>query len=146
MKKFLSMALAGLVLLGGCTSVNGALNLSPSVQSSLTNIGTFTMADLQNADKIALAQTPQDQLGHQCFVGLEAFVTNAQAGLAANSGMTVSGAFSALEAARAAANTGSNAISPAVLQPLELACGPLVIDVQNTPAVFLANLAAFGVK
>ena len=145
------LLLASFVAVSGCaatTSATGAVSvaLAPSVTTSLNNVGNFTLADLQNADKIALAQTPVDTQGDACYKGLEVFVQSQQATVNSASGVTVSGAFSVLEATRAAASSGANVISSTQIKTLENACGPLVIDIQNTPAVFLANLAALGVK
>ena len=140
---------ASLVAISGCaatTSATGAVSvaLAPSVTTSLNNLGNFTLQDLQNADKIAVSIN--DTQGDSCYKGLEAFVTTQQANVNSASGVTVSGAFSALEAARSAAVSGANVVSTTQIKTLENACGPLVIDIQNTPAVFLANLAALGVK
>lgn len=143
--RFYLLTMAGMLAfaLCACSTINQVA--SPSLQTSLSQIGAFTVKDLQNADAIAQAQTPPDVIGHTCYVGLIAFV-QAQQVTTGQPQLTVSGAFSAFETARATVNNGVTLISKAQLQTLELACGPLVLDLQNQAALFVANLAALGVK
>ena len=143
LKPIIAACLAS-VMLAGCASgpLPNTLILDPSLATSLNNIGSFTLADLANADAIALKAG--DQQGHQCYVGLEVFVAAQQASVNGAATNTVSGAFSAFEAARTAAQGGQQLISQATLTALENACGPLVVDVQNTPAKFMAALAGLG--
>jgi len=131
--------------LSACAS-NGAGGItgSPSLQQSVAKIANFAVADLENADAIAIAN--KDTMASNCFEGLETFVKQQQAiasGLTTN---PVSGAFSAFEQGRVSLQDSTNLISQSQVQALEQACGPLQVDVQNQPALFLANLAAFGVK
>jgi hypothetical protein len=140
---------ASAFMLSACASTPSSGGSAPapqSLQSALQQLGQFTLTDLQNADAIAQAQTPPDQIGHTCYVGLEQFVMNQQAVVGPN--VTVSGAFSALEAGRAALSTANNLTSSLgpTIKNLELACVPLVIDTQNNAILFLGSLAAFGVK
>ncbi len=131
-------------VLGGCSSTGGGIVGAPALQDSIKQIGAFTIADLQNADAIALAQNPPDLMADACYKGITVFVQQEQSaagGLASN---TVSGAFSAFEQARAGLNAANGAISRAQIQALETACGPLQIDVQNNAAAFLAGVAALG--
>jgi hypothetical protein len=140
-------ALAALSLgLAACTGSlsTGGLSLAPSAQTSLQQIGAFTIADLQNADHIALGQNPPDQLADTCYRGLITFVQTQQAAVGAAAGNTVSGAFSAFETARITAQFGNTAISKATIQPLEVACAPLVQDTINDQTQFLASLASLG--
>ena len=126
--------------IAGCST----LPATPSLQQSLTNIGKFTIADLENADAIATAQTPPDLIADQCFTGLISFVTAQQQ--TARGQMTVSGAFSVFEAGRATIISSMSPASRMQLQNLELACGPLIIDAQNQTAGFVAAIATLGIK
>jgi predicted small secreted protein len=111
-----------------------------------TGLGATTVADLQVADKIALAEMPPDAFQDQCYKALIGFVQAQQAQDAAYAGLTVNGVFSALAAVQAGQAQTMNVLSPATVAPIELGCGPLLIRLQNTPAAFLASLAAIGVK
>lgn len=144
MKATIPILILTAVALSGCAGslTSGGLTVSPSVSSSLQNIGAFTMTDLQNADKIAVAN--KDTLADTCFLGLEAFVAEQQAMVGGLTTNTVSGAFSAVEQARVGANGLTNAISKTQIQALETACAPLVADQLNDQAAFLANIASLG--
>ena len=142
---FISLALAAAVSLGGCVSNgagSGSISLNPAIGTSLKKLGDFTITDLQNADAIAVKSN--DTLGHQCYPVLTAFVQAQQNSVAGAGTNTVSGAFSAFEAARTAANAGAQLISKSDLTMLESACGGLVQDTINTPANFMAALAGLG--
>ena len=142
-KKLFAVVLI-LPLLAGCVSVGNVLKEDPNVNQSLQNIGNFTMADLQNADAIAVKSN--DVLAHQCFTGLEIFVAAQQASQGGASTNTVSGAISAFEVARTSLQAGNQLIDKATITSLEQACGPLQIDIRNNAAAFIAGLAALGIK
>ncbi len=129
-------------LLSACASSGDGISLAPSVQTSIAAIGTFTVSDLQNADAIAVKNN--DALGDQCYRGLIVFVQDEQGSVGSLAAGTVSGAFSAFEQGRVALKGATSAISQTQLTSLEQACGPLVVDVQNNTAAFLANVAALG--
>src|ERR1700721_1671259 len=142
MLRIAGLALIAALGLSGCGTTAGIPLLSPSAQTSLNNIGTFTLADLANANKIALAQipqTPQTQMDEQCFAALTLFVQNQQATVNTAGGLNVSGAFSAFEVARVGAADINSANLKAVIAPLEQGCGGTVVDTQNDIAGFLAN-------
>lgn len=140
------LCLVGLFLasaLSGCAANStGGLSLDPNITTSLNNIGTFTLTDLSNANNIALANN--DQIGSQCFITLSTFVKEAQVSVNGAGSQTVSGAFSALEATYAASQSGSTLLSQANLNAFYVGCGPLLARVNNTPAAFLAQVAALG--
>lgn len=137
-------ALALATLLTACASSPAGLTLAPSVTDAVKRVGDFTIADLQNADAIAVAAG--DSQAHLCYPALITFVQAQQVKAAGLSTQTVSGAFSAFEAARTAVSGAESVISTQDLKTLENSCGPLIVDVQNTPAKFLASLAALGIK
>ena len=144
MKKLLFVAALAVGLSGCASNSAGNLVLDPSLQTSLNTLGSFTIADLQNADAIAVKAN--DTLGHQCYPALIIFVQAQQNSVNGAATNTVSGAFSAFEASRTAAQGGAQLISQQTLTALESACGGLVQDTMNTPAKFLAALAGLGVK
>lgn len=137
--------MAGMALTACASVTQSAQSLTaPSVATSLNQIGSFTITDLQNADAMAVAKG--DAMGDACFKGLIGFVQTQQAQVNGAASQTVSGAFSAFEAGRLAVNSATGLVSAATLQPLETACGPLVVDTENQPALFLGQLAALGIK
>lgn len=147
MLRRLAALISAAVILSGCVSgpVQNGINtliLDPKINDSVQKLGSFTIIDLQNADAIAVKAG--DSLAHACFPTLIAFVQGIQASTNGAAGNTVSGAFSAFEAARTAASGGAALVSAADVKMLETACGPLIVDVQQTPARFMANLANFG--
>jgi len=143
LKRFVALASAA-AMLSACTAgpIANTLILDPSINSSVQALGNFTVTDLTNADAIAVKSG--DTLAHQCFPVLIAFVQAQQAASNGAAGNTVSGAFSAFEAARTAAQGGATLISQSTLTGLESACGGLVQDVVNTPTKFMAALAGLG--
>jgi len=145
-KQLLALALIT-PLLGAC--VNGPLQngiktlvLDPKINDTVQKLGAFTVQDLDNADAIAVKAN--DSLAHMCFPVLKAFVLTIQARTNGAAGNTVSGAFSAFEAARTAVNGGADLVSKQDVTMLEAACGGLVQDTANTPAKFMAALAGLG--
>ena len=141
-----SVALASLigmsVLFSACAS--SGVGISPSIGSSLNTIGKFVIADLQNADEIALAQVPPDAIAHTCYVAIEAFVQNRRTALNNTSKQSVSGAFSGFEVSRASLQNTEGLISKAQREALEVGCAPLVLDTQNDVAGFLTSLIGLG--
>ena len=108
-------------------------NAKPSVtqaqQNPLIVVRQFTIADLQAALADAQAQTPPDTVAVNCYTALIPFVqSQAQNPLPAGAGV-----FQALQKARDAKAYLANIQSPTgPLASLNIACAPLVLDVQNT--------------
>ncbi|HVC54962.1 MAG TPA: hypothetical protein VND95_03350 [Stellaceae bacterium] len=127
----------GLALsLAGC-AVNPQTGLPTSgAADPLATLGKFTLTDLQNADKLALASN--DGVAHTCFAYLIPVVTQAQAAQG-GPGLPVSGAFSAFEAGRVAINNGKSLLT-GVPSALNVACAPLVLDAANTVFALAAKV------
>jgi hypothetical protein len=110
-----------------------AASTRPSVtqaqQNPLIVVRQFTIADLQAALADAQAQTPPDIVAVNCYTALIPFVqSQAQNPLPAGAGV-----FQALQKARDAKAYLANIQSPTgPLASLNIACAPLVLDVQNT--------------
>jgi len=110
-----------------------AVNTRPSVTQAQENplivVRQFTVADLQAALADAQAQTPPDTVAVNCYTALIPFVqSQAQNPLPAGAGV-----FQALQKARDAKAYLANIQSPTgPLASLNIACAPLVLDVQNT--------------
>jgi len=110
-----------------------AVSTRPTVtqaqQNPLIVVRQFTIADLQAALADAQAQTPPDTVAANCYTALIPFVqTQAQNPLPAGAGV-----FQALQKARDAKAYLANIQSPTgPLASLNIACAPLVLDVQNT--------------
>jgi hypothetical protein len=98
-------------------------------QNPLIVVRQFTIADLQAALADAQAQTPPDTVAANCYTALIPFVqSQAQNPLPAGAGV-----FQALQKARDAKAYLANIQSPTgPLASLNIACAPLVLDVQNT--------------
>ena len=98
-------------------------------QNPLIVVRQFTIADLQAALADAQAQTPPDIVAVNCYTALIPFVqSQAQNPLPAGAGV-----FQALQKARDAKAYLANIQSPTgPLASLNIACAPLVLDVQNT--------------
>ena len=98
-------------------------------QNPLVVVRQFTIADLQAALADAQAQTPPDTVAVNCYTALIPFVqSQAQNPLPAGAGV-----FQALQKARDAKAYLANIQSPTgPLASLNIACAPLVLDVQNT--------------
>jgi peptidoglycan hydrolase-like protein with peptidoglycan-binding domain len=130
--------LATILLLGACASQPAQVSVqSPVVvtsgtpaatpaQSQLAKLQAFTLADLQAANADALAQSPPDVTSSQCYTYLIAFLPTIQGA----SGTKTVGAIMAFQKARDLVNGVQG--SGASLKKLNLACAPLVIDVQTT--------------
>ena len=142
-KRFVALAAAS-VMLTACASgpIPNTLILDPSLATSLNTLGSFTIADLQNANAIAIKAN--DTLAMACYPALIVFVQGQQNSVNGAATNTVSSAFSAFEATRTAAQGGAALISQSTLTALESACGGLVQDTVNTPARFMAALAGLG--
>lgn len=104
--------------------------------SPLAQLSSFTVTDLQNADKIAVANG--DTLGHACYPALIQFIQSLPA---ASTGGTVSGAISAFETARAARLKLQGVVAAGLPDYLKLGCSPLVLD-EQTLLVKLGALSA----
>ena len=110
-----------------------AASARPSVtqaqQNPLIVVRQFTVADLQAALADAQAQTPPDTVAVNCYTALIPFVqSQTQNPLPAGAGV-----FQALQKARDAKAYLANIQSPTgPLASLNIACAPLVLDVQNT--------------
>lgn len=98
-------------------------------QNPLIVVREFTVADLQAALADAQAQSPPDTVAANCYTALIPFVqAQAQNPLPAGAGV-----FQTLQKARDAKAYLANIQSPTgPLASLNIACAPLVLDVQNT--------------
>lgn len=98
-------------------------------QNPLIVVRQFTVADLQAALADAQSQSPPDTVAANCYAALIPFVqSQAQNPLPAGAGV-----FQALQKARDAKAYLANIQSPTgPLASLNIACAPLVLDVQNT--------------
>ena len=138
MKK--ELALLSLVALAACAGVNS--NVATSVGSSTDPaqvVSTFVVADLQAADKTALATG--DTHGAQCFEYLIPKVQALQAAQAAGKTNTA-GVISAAEV-----TNGMTVILNNAKTGLSGACAPWVLDgitTANQLAAKFANMAAAG--
>lgn len=118
--------------LGGCappvtTTTTDAAGVKTTVTTGggpLASLSAFTVADLQNADKIAVAA--KDVLAHACYPALIVWIQSLPS---ASASTTVSGAVSAFELARVTriGLTGSGGIPDSV----KLGCGGLLMDEQT---------------
>jgi hypothetical protein len=105
----------------------GATVAAPAApQSQLAQLQAFTLADLKAANADALAQSPPDVTSSQCYSFLIGFIPTLPS---AQQGQTV-GAVMAFQKLRDLKNGVTN--SGGALKSLNLACAPLVIDVQST--------------
>lgn len=104
-------------------------SVTQAQQNPLIVVRQFTVADLQAALADAQAQTPPDTVAVNCYTALIPFVqSQAQNPLPAGAGV-----FQALQKARDAKAYLANIQSPTgPLASLNIACAPLVLDVQNT--------------
>lgn len=149
------LACLALLATAGCTSASapppavatGApVSLVPAAPAvdPLTQLHDFTVADLRAASADAKAQNPPDTAAAQCYdflaVALPSFPS-----LAPGSAGAAIGAVLAFQKARDLAN---GTVNPnGALSQLNLACAPLVIDVQTTVNKLLlvgAGTAATG--
>ena len=98
-------------------------------QNPLAVLQQFTVADLQAALADAKAQTPPDTVAANCYTALIPFVqSQVQNPLPSGAGV-----FQALQKARDAKAYLANIPSPTgPLAGLNIACAPLVLDVQST--------------
>ena len=130
------LAVAAVLGLSACAS-SGTTPTNPVSQfnQALAQIGTFTIADLQAADAEAVAAN--DVEAHACFPALVQFV---QSFPVANGTQTISGAFSAFEAARITRIQVQGAVSAGVPTYLKMGCSALVLDEQT----FVLKLAALA--
>jgi hypothetical protein len=125
------IVLCAVVILSGCAPP--AANTTTG--NPLANLSAFTVADLQNADKIAVANN--DALAHACYPALIAWIQSLPS---ATQGTTVSGAVSAFELARTTRIGATTGIPNAV----KLGCGGLLID-EQTLLLKLGAMAATSV-
>ena len=104
-------------------------SVTQAQQNPLIVVRQFTIADLQAALADARAQSPPDTVAVNCYTALIPFVqSQAQNPLPAGAGV-----FQALQKARDAKAYLANIQSPTgPLASLNIACAPLVLDVQNT--------------
>lgn len=109
----------------------GTLTTTTAQKNPLLVLQTFTITDLQNALADAQAQTPPDTVAATCYQALIPLVQNANGakGLIPKS----LGAVQVLQKARDAKQFLATLNSPTgPLAGLNVACAPLVLDVQTT--------------
>lgn len=137
------LAVFGAGLLAACSAspggVSGGSVAAPAAATGgvdpLAQLSAFTLTDLANADKIAVAQG--DAIGHACFPALSTFVASIPAPPSLGG---VSGGVSAFELARSTRLKVQGTAMAGVPDYLKLACAALVVDEQT----FLASLAGIG--
>jgi len=130
-KALLSTIFAGLFALSACSGAHVGVTAGDPA-AALSQIGAFTVTDLQAADADAVLHN--DVIAHACYPALIKFVQSSPLN---NPTTTVVGAFSAFQAAR---DIKTNVTGFTVPDYLKLGCAPLVMDVQT----FLIQLAAIG--
>lgn len=107
----------------------GKVTQAAAVNNPLAALQTFTVDDLQAALTDAQAQVPPDQAAINCYTALIPIV---QTGVA-NPLPQGLGGFQLLQKLRDAKAAAANIQSPSgPLAQLNIACAPLVLDVQNT--------------
>lgn len=117
--------------LGGCappvtTTTTDAAGVKTTVTTGtgpLASLSAFTVADLQNADKIAVAA--KDVLAHACYPALIVWIQSLPS---ASASTTVSGAVSAFELARV---TRIGLTGSSIPDSVKLGCGGLLMDEQT---------------
>jgi hypothetical protein len=110
-------------------TVSSKPTVAQAQQNPLLVLQQFTVADLQAALADAQAQTPPDTAAVTCYTALIPFVQSQ----VQNPLPTGAGVFQALQKARDAKAYLANIQSPTgPLAGLNIACAPLVLDVQNT--------------
>ena len=122
-------------------AVSGKPTVTQAQQNPLIVVRQFTIADLQAALADAQAQTPPDTVAVNCYTALIPFVqSQAQNPLPAGAGV-----FQALQKARDAKAYLANIQSPTgPLASLNIACAPLVLDVQNTLVTLGVSVGAIA--
>lgn len=91
----------------------------------------FKVADLQAAEKMALAQTPPDTTAARCYEALIPFVQQVSTKLTAPS--QIAGGFSAFQAARNGSTLVKEGLAGTLIPPeINDACAPLVLDAAAT--------------
>lgn len=107
----------------------GSVSQAAATNNPLLALQTFTVNDIQAALDDANAQTPPDQAAINCYTALIPIV---QSGVA-NPLPKGLGGFQLLQKLRDAKAAAANIQSPSgPLAQLNIACAPLVLDVQNT--------------
>lgn len=136
-------AFAIALALSACVTTPQGLQLSPTLSSVLDKFGTFTLADIDNADAMAARQVQTDRvkMDRTCFAAMRVFVGNQQQIVGALKANTVSGAISAFEAARIGAGDLQAQAIDAQIIPLENGCAPMIQDSKRDVAGFLGELA-----
>jgi hypothetical protein len=110
-------------------AVSSKATVAQAQQNPLVVLRQFTVADLQTALADAQAQTPPDTVAVTCYTALIPFVQSQMQ----NPLPTGAGVFQALQKARDAKAYLANIQSPTgPLAGLNIACAPLVLDVQST--------------
>lgn len=108
---------------------SGTISKEAATQNPVAVLQAFTVSDLQAALADAQAQTPPDTISIQCY---QALIPLVQSNIA-NPLPTSAGGFQLLQKARDAKSALANIQSPTgPLAQLNIACAPLVLDVQNT--------------
>ena len=123
-----SFVLVAALMLSACATA-GTLGTDPSPEDGLSRLAAFTINDLQDADKQAVAAG--DDIAHLCYPALIQFITERQGDTG-----TVSGAFSAFQRARNVANR----VDAGLPQYLLIGCAPLFTDAR----LMLAKMALVG--
>lgn len=103
--------------------------LQASSQQLLQQLGTFTVADVNNA--LTIAKAGNDIEATQCFTYLSTWLPQVQAQLQ-TPGITVSGAVSGFEAGRVAVAHGQSLAQQGIPPALNMACAPLVLNAAAT--------------
>jgi hypothetical protein len=152
-KVCISLALAGCATKTITTTTTPPGSTTPVTTTTtvttnpVQNLAQFTVGDLQNAIALATAAgTAPGQPGYTivpCFTFLEGQVNALNSSGAAPAPGTA-GLATAFTVADIAAYNVNNALSPAQQAAFDMACGPLVLQVQNQGMAFGAQIAALG--
>lgn len=137
---FLSSACAALA---AAVLLSAPAHAADAVKLDINGLLKTTQADLAAAK--ADADARGDSVASQCYGGISTYLS--AHGGAAPSLPSVKGVASGFQAARDAVKIAEAAQANAGIPPeLELACGPLALDVQSDLGKAATQLAVFGIK
>ena len=131
MRKFLTTAIAILIGLAALPAAAQTKSISKTAATAnpILVLQSFTVTDLQAALQDAQSQTPPDTAAISCYSALIPLVQSS----IANPLPASAGGFQLLQKARDAKAALANIQSPnGPLAQLNMACAPLVLDIQNT--------------
>lgn len=131
MKNILAITTVVALVLAGvpASAQTKAISKTAATANPILVLQSFTVADIQAALADAQAQTPPDAAAVNCYSALIPLVQSS----IANPLPASAGGFQLLQKARDAKAALANIQSPnGPLAQLNMACAPLVLDIQNT--------------